>query len=111
MYQEPKLEGKTKSEIKRINKLNRELDKTYNKENIERMRFGRIEDRHQKIMNKIYAERKKISKKIDLINEKVKARCKHNYPRMHWNNLRDDASFEKYAACTNCGELLWDECI
>lgn len=42
--------------------------------------------------------------------KKLTKRCKHEGGRKYWSNMRDDASFDKYCGCADCGEVLWDEC-
>ncbi len=106
MYSSPKFEGKTKLEIHKEKQIHREM---------------KIVKKHMdKLEIRVNVAEKQFSitcHEYDLLDDKLRTlrsrwvnRCKHNYPRMYWANNRSDASFNRYCGCTNCGELIWDEC-
>lgn len=100
-------ENRTKYEDKKL----KEFDK--NDERIEN-NIIKTDARISLLELKIKAQREHRfdeSLKRQKIIDRIVKRCKHDkYDRRYWTNYRDDRSFEKYCGCSNCGEIIWDEC-
>jgi len=100
----------TKSEEKKVNYHRREIERYEKMIIYENKRFEKLSKNHNDRIKEIRKYKDTERSKISTINDKLKKRCKHKGERTRWRNNRDDASFEYFIGCADCGEILWDEC-
>lgn len=107
MYKQPKFEGKTKHEERVLPILKDGIRDIEDKIELIYIKQKKMEDS----IPKLRGDKFDLEMKISAIEDRITKRCKHNkYPRQYWKNCRDDASFDKYCGCSNCGEIIWGEC-
>ncbi|KKN13492.1 hypothetical protein LCGC14_1005860 [marine sediment metagenome] len=107
MYNQPKFEGKTKHEERVLPILKDGIRDYGNKIELIHIKQRELEDK----IPKLRKDQFKLEMKVSAIEDRIRKRCKHDkYPRQYWKNCRDDASFDRYCGCSNCGETIWDEC-
>ena len=99
-----------KSEQVKVDYYNREIDRYDKMLDKHSKKMQIFEEKQQQKQNEIDGYRGEMFDKITTIDKAVKKRCKHKGERCYWANCRDDASFEKYCGCVDCGEIMWDEC-
>ena len=95
-----------KSEQKQVDLINKNAAKLDRKAS----RLNEMVDNLEKKKQEAYTAARIERGKIYDVNAKVIKRCKHKGERRYWANCRDDASFDRYCACVDCGEVMWDEC-
>lgn len=95
-----------RQEQKTVDNINKFIDKIEKRKEKEYKKINKIEE----FIETLADQKFKQSLRISTINERVRKRCKHTGERRYWRNNRDDASFERYCACIDCDEVLWDDC-
>ena len=89
-----------------VDTLNKEIKKLVDKRAKILDKKRRLDEEYESLRMPIFHLEQRITK----MDERVQKRCKHKGERKYWANMRDDASFERYCACVDCDETLWDEC-
>jgi hypothetical protein len=92
----------TESQLKKVNKINRTIKKIDGRIYSLKSNITSIENNIKLLEADKFIE----NNKIHDIDKKVRSICKHNGERYRWKNLRDDASFDYYVGCKDCGEWI-----